>query len=68
MLLPVSRYGVFNKVIRVFLFGEDRYPDSMMFIHGIDNNILNSGAHFSRVYQEESKMWDLYQDPNMFWG
>ena len=40
----------------------------MMFIHGIDNNTLNSGALFSRAYQEESKMQELLQEINMFWG
>ena len=34
----------------------------MMFIHIIYNNILNYGAIFSRVYQEESKMHELYQE------
>ena len=34
----------------------------MIFIHGIDNNILNSGARFLRVYQEESKMRALPRD------
>ena len=34
---------------------EDRRPDSMIFIHGIDNNMLNSGALFSRVNQENLK-------------
>ena len=29
---------------------------------GIDNNILNYGTRFLRVYQEESKMWDLQQE------
>ena len=38
------------------------HPNSMMFIHGIDNNILNYGASFLRVYQEEYKMKELYQD------
>ena len=31
-------------------------PDSMMFIHDMDNNKLNSDRRFLRVYQEESQM------------
>ena len=42
--------------VRPFVRGEERPPNSMMFVHGIDNNILNSGAFVSRVYQEVSKM------------
>ena len=42
-----------------FVKGEEIRPDSMIFIHGIDNNILNSGALVLRVYQEGYKIWDL---------
>ena len=47
--------------------GEHRLPVSMMFIHDIDNNILNSGVRFLRVYQDEYEMWEIYQEINMFW-
>ena len=38
----------------------------MVFIHDIDNNILNYGTRFSRVYQEESEIWELYQEIIVF--
>ena len=38
-----------------------------MFIHDIDNNILNSDASFLSVYQDESEKWELYQEINIFW-
>ena len=34
----------------------------MMFIHDIDNNILNYGAKFLSVYQDEFERLDIYQD------
>ena len=37
--------GFFNNK-SPFVKGEDRRPYSMIFIHGIDNNILNYGAIF----------------------
>ena len=46
-----------RKYKRHFVKCEDRHPDSIMFIHVIDNNILNSDAIFLRVYQYESKRW-----------
>ena len=55
-LLPVDRYSFCkenNK--KPFVKGEDRSPDSMIFIHGTDNNLLNYGAKFLKVYQEEYK-------------
>ena len=33
----------------------------MMFIYGIDNNILNYGTRILRVYQEKYKITELYQ-------
>ena len=51
-----------------FVKGENISPDSTMFIHGIDNNILNSGARFLRVYQEEYKMFALHEEINIFLG
>ena len=39
----------------------------MMFIHGIDDNLLNSCALVFRVYEQESKMQNLWQDINKFW-
>ena len=53
-LLPVDIYGLFKENIKgTFANDEDRLPYSMMFIHDIDNNKLNSVALVSRVYQEE---------------
>ena len=40
----------------------------MIFIHVIENNILNYGALVLRVYQEESKMRELYQEITIFGG
>ena len=37
----------------------------MMFIHGIDNNILNSGALFFGVYQENERDLTIGK---YFWG
>ena len=45
-----------------FVEGEDRRKVSMMFIHDIDNNILNSGGRFLRVYQDEYEIWGLYNE------
>ena len=42
-----------------FIKGEDRNTDSIMFIHAIDNNIVNSYALVSTVYQEKPKMQEL---------
>ena len=41
-----------------FVWGECRHPYLMMFIYGLDNNILISGTLILGVYQEESKMWE----------
>ena len=37
----------------------------MMFIHGIDNNILNSGAFFFGIYQENERDLTIGK---YFWG
>ena len=37
-------------------------PDWMIFMYGIYNNILNHGTSILRVYQEDSRMWELYQE------
>ena len=39
-----------------------------MFICDIDNNILNSGARFSSVYQDKSEKSELYQEINICGG
>ena len=39
----------------------------MIFIYGIDNNILNNDTRILRVYQEKYKVRDLYQDIISFW-
>ena len=38
----------------------------MMFIHGIGNNILNYGTSISMLYQEESKIWEIYREINIY--
>ena len=59
-LLPVARYDLCKKIIKWPLVKcEDIHPGSMIFIHGIDNNILNYGAIFYRIYQEESKIQEI---------
>ena len=50
---------VFLRKKRPFIKVEYRYPDPLMFIHGIDNNILNYGAMFLRLYQEEYKIREI---------
>ena len=67
-LLPVARYGVCKGKKTPFGKGKDRRTDSMIFIHSIYNNIINSGARFLRLYQEESKMGYLYQGINVLGG
>ena len=42
-------------------------PDSIMFIYGIDNNILNCGTRILSVNQEIYKILDLYQKMISFW-
>ena len=49
---------------RPFVRGEDRCLESMMSIHDIDNNILNSGAGLLGVYQDKYEKWELYQEIN----
>ena len=44
---------------------EEIHPLSMLFIHDIDNNILNYGARFLSVYQDESEKWDIYLEINI---
>ena len=39
----------------------------MIFIHDIDNNILDSNERFLGVYQDKSEKWELYQEINIFW-
>ena len=48
-LLPAARYGVCKEIIKFFIKGEDICPDSMMFIHDVYNNILNSSTIFQGI-------------------
>ena len=41
-----------KKIVR----GKDRHPDPIISIHLTENIILNNGALFLSVYQEESKI------------
>ena len=38
----------------------------MVFAHDINNNILNSGAIFSSVHQDEYEKWGIYQEIDSF--
>ena len=40
----------------------------MMPIYYIENNIWNFGTRFLRVYQDESEMWELYQEIDGIFG
>ena len=43
-------------VRRYFVKGEENILGSIMFIHGMDNNILNYGSRFLGVYQDKSEI------------
>ena len=43
-------------VRRYFVKGEENILGSIMFIHGMDNNILNYESRFLSVYQDKSEI------------
>ena len=51
----IDRAFVRKKNKRPFVKGEYRRLDSMMFIHAIENHVLNYGMLYLRVYQEKKK-------------